>query len=75
MFIACDYDGALLGVIMAATRAEADAYFTGTGKLPHKIECIDPADVELPSLVVLLTSYDVLPSTRDKPVRVMKRGM
>jgi hypothetical protein len=61
IYIAKDYDGATIGIVIAEDERIAHAYFVGRGQIPHSTGVIDPTDERLGvlGLVTLFKTKEV----------------
>lgn len=87
IFIAKDYDGETIGIVLAEDAKIASAYFVGRGQMPHSTGVIDPTDDRLGvmGLCTLFKTKELLwsdlrdvsnrrMSDSDKPLRVEDRS-
>jgi hypothetical protein len=47
LYIAKDYDGHTIGIVIAENEKIANAYFVGRDQIPHSMGVIDPTDERL----------------------------
>ena len=75
IFIASDFDGNPISVLLAKTREQADIAWAGMKDMPHSVEEIDPEndDIGVHGLVFLLTSEEI--ESRDLPVSRQSKGL
>jgi len=78
LYIALDYAGKVLSVLLANARDEADLVWTGMGVYASSVEELDPAGPDLPRVVCLLSSQIKTVRLWDgsqTEMVVLKRGM
>jgi len=77
LYIAKDYHGYIVGVVLGESREFVDVFYQGRGEFPHSIEEIDIAKLdEWPKVLTLITSEEVSVCDLDQygKVRKCKRG-